>query len=88
MTLPILFFLVIYLFSDGVIKQFPYTEQGVTLTFPTKALCDKALARVSKRAILEGLVPNRDFAMVCMDSLLGTSEWETQEFIHRYDGRA
>jgi hypothetical protein len=82
---PLLFFLVIFLVVDGDVKQFPYKDQGVTLTFPTKALCDKTLVRVSNRAIKEGLIPNRDFAMVCMEQDDVDSRWVEEEFIHRHD---
>ena len=69
-------------------KQFPYKDQGVTLTFPSKAQCDKALARTSKRAESEGLIPNRDFAMICMESEDLSDEVLQEEYIHRNDHNA
>ena len=84
MALP-LWFLIVFLVVDGQVKEFPYKDQGVTLTFPTKALCDKALARVSKRAKKDGLIPNKDFAMVCFDRDSMSDEDLEYEYTHRND---
>ncbi len=75
------FFLVVFLMINGEVKQFPYKEQGITLEFPDKALCDKALARTAKRAVRDGLTANEDFAMVCMQD----DFWEGEAYKHRYD---